>query len=267
MAGKNLLAGSMMLLVLAVFLGACQQGAATRTTARMPADEWQIVVIGDSSLWGLGEALASQIETDMGVRVALEDFALPSLSAGSVRAVLESGESSNFRLEKLPAAVKEAEMVVMFTNPVDSVDPAKPLELAGCFGCNAPQACEPEAFAQYQADLTAIWTNILALRAGQPTILRATDLYNPMVSQWQECETFAVCNACWQNMSTAARQAAEAVGVPFLSRYQAFNGVEHDEDPRQMGYIQSDGEHPTELASQFTSGLLAEMGYEPIPVP
>jgi predicted dienelactone hydrolase len=230
-----------------------------------PQAEWHLVVIGDSSLWGLGEAFASQIESDLGVQMVLTDFALPSLSAGTVLEALYSEAPPSTRLAKeLADDLRQADVVVMFVNPVDSVDPERPLDLNGCFVNQAPASCSPESFERYTADLKAIWAEILALRAGQPTILRATDIYNPLASPWNEAGVFKACTECWENMSRAARLAAEAYNIPFLSRYDAFNGTNHSEDPREKGYIRSDGEHPTELASQFTADLLSQMGYDPV---
>lgn len=234
---------------------------------RGPEAEWNLVVIGDSSLWGLGEAFASQIEKDVGVKVTLNDFALPALSAGAVLRALQTGESPNLRLQRLPDALRDAEVVVMFVNPVESVDPEKPLNLDGCFVYSAPGSCEPESFEKWTSDLKAIWAEIFKLRNGQPTILRATDIYNPLVSPWNEHGVFEACTECWENMSNAARLAAEAYRIPFLSRLDAFNGLNHDEDPREKGYIRSDGEHPSDLASQYTAELLSQMGYEPVSPP
>ncbi len=112
-----------------------------------------------------------------------------------------------------------------------------------------------------------IWAKILELRAGRATILRAIDIYNPLVRDWNENGIFESCTQCWQAMSDAARSAAEAYHIPFLSRYDAFNGADHTEDPRQKGYIVSDGEHPSELANQTAAELLSKMGYEPVPKP
>ncbi len=235
---------------------------------QMPQTEWHLVVIGDSTLWGLGEAFASQIESDLGVQVVLADFALPSLSAGTVLEALHSEGPSRTRLEKeLADELRQAEVVVMFVNPVDSVDPERPLNADGCFIKRAPASCSPETFEQYTADLKAIWAEILALRDGQPTILRATDTYNPLVSPWNEGGVFEACTECWENLSHAVRLAAEAYNIPFLSRYDAFNGTNHTEDPREKGYIRSDGEHPTELACEFTAQLLSQMGYDPVSPP
>jgi predicted dienelactone hydrolase len=230
-----------------------------------PETEWHLVVIGDSSLGGLGKAFASQIEDDVGVQVVLHNHVLGGLSAGRVLRPLQAeAPPAHSWDEELANDLRQADVVVMFSNPVDSVDPEKPLDLDGCFVNRAPASCSPETFEQYTADLKAIWAKILALRAGQPTILRATDIYNPLVSPWKEAGVFEACTECWENMSHAARLAAEAYNIPFLSRYDAFDGTNHDEDPREKGYIHADGEHPSELASRFTADLLSQMGYEPV---
>lgn len=242
-------------------------GCATTVLPQGPDAVWHLVVIGDSSLWRLGGAFVSQIEKDVGVKVVLEDFTLGALSAGEALQVLQTGETSRAQLQKLPAALRDAEVVVMFVNPLDSVDTEKPLNLDGCFVSNAPSACEPASFEKWTTDLKAIWAEIFKLRKGRPTILRATDIYNPLVSPWNKHGVFEACTECWENMSDAARLAAEAYNIPFLSRYDAFNGVNHDEDPREKGYIGSDGEHPSDLGGQYTAELFSQMGYEPVSPP
>jgi hypothetical protein len=228
---------------------------------------WDLVVIGDSTLWELGEAYAAQIEKDTGVQVELTDFANDAGSAGAVLEVLKTGESKNMRLKNLPEILEDAEVVVIFLNPEDSIVPENPLDLYGCFSANPPGSCDPATFEKYTSDMKAIWAEILKLRKGKETILRATDIYNPLVSRWQKKGVFEACTECWVNMSDAARLAAEAYNIPFLSRLDAFNGADHTEDPREKGYIREDGEHPTELGAQFTAELLSQMGYEPVTPP
>ncbi|PKN85361.1 MAG: hypothetical protein CVU46_11355 [Chloroflexi bacterium HGW-Chloroflexi-8] len=223
---------------------------------------WQLVVIGDSSLFGLAEAYGKQIEKDNDVIVEIKDYAMPVLRASTVLEVLQTGKSNNIRLATLSDDLKEAEFVVMFTNPLGSIDPENPLDFESCFGCDTPGACQPEVFTQYEADLKAIWEEVIKLRNGKATVLRATDIYNPLVSSWKTCNIFEACDICWLNMSNAARSAAESYQIPFLSRYDAFNGLNHEEDPVEKGFI-SDGEHTTKLAEDFTAQLMGEMGYAP----
>lgn len=256
-----------LMLAASVLILACAPQGSVGQMPKGPNAVWHLVVIGDSSLWGLAEAFAQQIEKDVGVKVVPEDFTSGGLSAGTVLQLLQTGKTSNFALEDLPSALKDADVVVMFVNPEDSIDPAKPLEVDGCFISLAPKSCGPETFEKWTTDLETIWGEILRLRAGKPTILRATDLYNPLVAPWKQKGVFEACTQCWVNMSNAARKAAEAYHIPFLSRLDAFDGPNHDEDPRLKGYIVSDGEHPSDLAKQYEAELLSKMGYEPVTPP
>jgi hypothetical protein len=252
------------ILAISVFLAGC-------TTTELPQGQdavWHLVVIGDSTLWGVGEAFASQIEKDIGVQVVLEDFSLGGLSAGEVLEVLQTGETLSFQLQKLPTALRDAEVVIMFVNPVNSIDPEKPLKIMACLDVSqADTSCAPETFEKWTTDLKAIWAEILKIRKGKATILRALDIYNPVVIPWEEQGIYEACTECWINQSNAARLAAEAYNIPFLSRYDAFNGISHIEDPREKGYISNDGVHLSELGCQYTAELLSQMGYKPVSPP
>ena len=216
-------------------------------------------------MWRLGDALASQIEEDVGVTVTLHDYANVGGSAGDILRALSAEGSPSLQLRTLPDVLREAEVVVMFVNPLDSIDPAAPHDLEACFLSKVPATCPPEAFRQYSEDLSKIWDGIAELRAGRPIILRAVDIYMPLVQLWTQKGVMAECTACWEAMNDAARLGAEASGVPFLSRYDLFNGPNHDQDPREAGYILPlpDGEHPTGLGGEVTAQALAEMGYAP----
>lgn len=231
-----------------------------------PGVTWDLVILGDSSLWDLGDAYAAQIESDVGVKVAVHNYTSTASSAGAVLEVLRTGDPYNLRLQQLPDVLRDAEVVVMFLNPSDSVNEERPLEVDGCFNrpYQPPASCDPETFRQWTADLEAIWAEIFRLRNGEPIILRATDLYSALVGPWAEAGVLEACTECWENISDAARLAAESHGIPFLSRLDAFNGPNHMEDPRMQGYINGDGEHLSTLGVQFTAELLSEMGYEPV---
>jgi hypothetical protein len=255
-------------------IAGCSSNVAPASPTQPPAEmpkgsgvEWRLAVISESSGWGLGQAFAKQIEKDVGVKVVLDDFAIGNLSAGEVLQVLQTGKGTSSRLEELPVALKRADVVVMFGNPMLSVDAATGESINSCFGSTAPAPCTPKAFEKYTADLEAIWAKVFELRSGQPTVLRAIDVASPFVNNWIKYQTFDACTVCWECVSNAVRQAAEAYRIPFLSRYDAFNGVKHDIDPKQQGYIGEDGIHPNDLAQQHTAELLAKLGYEPVPPP
>jgi hypothetical protein len=249
------------LLVSLLILAACTTPSPRAVMPTGPDVVWDLVIIGDSSLWKLGKAYAAQIEKDVGVKVVLHDFSNRYSSAGTVLKVLAPGDDQS---EGLVTALRDAEVVVMFVNPMDSIDPQKPHDLEQCFLNKAPESCPPEAFEKYTADLEAIWAEIFKLRDSQPIILRATDIYNPLVRPWTLKKVLEPCTTCWEMMNNAAQMAAETYHIPFLSRHNAFNGVTHFEDPREKGYIDPDGEHPTDLMGQYTAELLSKLGYAPV---
>jgi hypothetical protein len=265
-------------LSLIIVLGACAAPAVpppsptpaptpTATPFEMPlgpGETWQLVIISDSSFWGVGDILADRIEKDTGVAVEYVDYAFGSQSARDVLDALQTGSSPSMAMEKLPEILKSAEYVVVFLNYWDSIDAEHPLMMDQCFASQKPKSCDPENFEQWTADLNGIWGEILKLRAGQPTILRAVDLYNPLVQPWKENDVFEDCTKCWENLSDAARKAAEPYNIPFLSRLDMMNGTNHDEDPRLKGFILDDGEHLSKLGAKYMADLLAEMGYDPV---
>jgi hypothetical protein len=234
-----------------------------------PGVEWHLVVISESTGWGLGTAYASQIEKDVGVKVTLDDFAIGDLSATDVLNALQTGTSSIPKLEDLPAALMKADVVLLFPSPMGSIRDDTFLSIQRCFGnlMGTPDPCPTNGFDKYTADLEAIWAKVFELRSGKPTILRALDDASPFVSRWNENHIFNACTVCWECGSASARRAAEAFHIPFLSRYDVYNGVDHDKDPKQQGYIGGDGIHPNGLAQRYTAELLSKLGYEPVTPP
>ncbi len=232
----------------------------------MAMDEWDLVVIGDSSMFQVGEALGAAIEAEVGVTVNVYDATIGGLPAGKVLAALEDPASTyNPKLKNLSENLQKAEMVVFHLNPEESVSEAQPFNSANCLGPVYENGeSSPEMFSVYVEHLERIIAKILELRDGQPVIIRVVELYNPLVSIWQEEGVFDDCTQFWMNYNGAMHQAAEAYGVPVVVRYQDFNGVDHTEDPRAKGYILPDGEHLNELGVQKTVELIQELGYKPV---
>ena len=131
------------------------------TPAKMPKGpgvEWHLVVISESSGWGLGKAYASQIEKDVGVKVTLDDFAIGDLSAGDVLDELQTGTSPVPELEGLPTALANADVVLLFPNPMRSLGNDAFLSIQKCFGnlVGPPIPCASEDFEKYASDLQAV---------------------------------------------------------------------------------------------------------------
>lgn len=232
--------------------------------------EWDLVYISDSSGWGVAEKLAENIERDTGKTVHLHDYALAELPATRVLEALQTVPTSlsDIRFKSFQADITEAEMIVFFANPRGDASKGGirgGMEVCIAYGAGQlPKDCTLQLYKPYIENLKAIYVRILELRNGKPTIIRAVDFYNPAISQHRQRNMETECTECWETFNTAVQEAADAFDIPFVSVYDAFNGIEHNEDPRDKGYIGSDGIHTSELGKQIIADLLSEVGYQPI---
>jgi len=232
-------------------------------------EEWDLVYISDSTGWGVADKFADNIERDTGKTVRIHKYTYGGLPALRVLQALQSlyyfdkYKSSS----SLQADIAEAEVIVFFAN--EKGDPSKGGVQGGIEKCIhyssiPPEDCTLQLYEPYIENLKAIYEEILALRNGKPTIIRAVDLYNPIISEHRKCNTEIECTQCFEIYNTAIRQAADAFNIPLVSVYDVFNGLNHDEDPREKGYIGTDGEHTSKQGQQVIADLLSEAGYEPV---
>lgn len=226
--------------------------------------EWDVVVISDSTLWGVAEPYAKLIEQDRRVKVNLHDEWQGGLTIRSVLNALRGDFAHSAKREKWPKLIQDAEVLVLFGNPQESLTPELIAAGWSCVDNRDPGevSIAASSFAPYQADLIAVYDEIARLREGRPLILRATGIYLPVISVWQEKGIDGVCGAFWEGQNEAARQAAEERDVQFVDTYGAFNGPNHDQDPRTKGLIREDGEHPSEAGAQFYAELLLRSGFD-----
>jgi hypothetical protein len=262
--------------VLLLVMGAPLQPTPTATSTTKASEEikeWDYVVFGDATTWGFPKYYASYMEKDLGVKVTIHNKTVDANSVFDILRVLRKDES----LRKL---VSEAEVVTLIGNPnLSQGDTLESLEKyiewneqpswykdCGMRGGSyrSPGDCSPETFESYIENIKGIIEEILSLRNGMPTIIRVMDYYMPIYSEWKNHGIEKECTCCWENWNNAIHQAAAAYNVPVARVYDAFNGPNHDEDPREKGYIGDDGEHTTETGQKVIADLMRELGYDPV---
>lgn len=253
--------------MICIFMAACS----TNTNPLDELDEWDLVYISDSTGWGVADRFAENIERNTGKMVRVHSYAIGGLQALTILNTLRTApeEVPAGTYAGLHAAIAEAEVIVFFGNPRGPADQGGVNwnGIESCFGSSVPSDCSPEFYAPYTENLKAVYEEILALRDGKPTIIRAVDFYNPLISVHRTKNVDVECTACWETFNSAVRQAADAYNIPLVSVYDAFNGPNHDEDPVEKGYIGPDGIHASAEGQQVIADILSEAGYEPIELP
>jgi hypothetical protein len=244
------------LLGLALVLAATACGGGS--TGELPTDAWDLVWFSDSSAFHVADQWAERIEAEQGIEVRVAEHASGGQSAGTVLRLLED--------PKIQDEVREAELVMVYGNPLDSgmvdnggetCEPPDPTP-------REPPSLQTEAdWEPYREDLREIYERIFDLRDGQPTIVRAMDLYVPVLASWREAGIEAECMHYYELFSAAVRSVADEYGVPMVARLDEFNGPGHDQDPVERGLI-SDGIHPSGAGQAVMVGMLDALGYEPV---
>ena len=234
-------------------------------------EKWDLVYISDSTGWGVAERYASNINKDTGKIIQVKNYAIGALPAIEVLDALQ-GDSGKVRikerLESLRSDVAEAEVIVLHVNELGEpsrggVQGTKDA-IGQCIDYHPPDSYTIEMYQPYTDNLKSIYKEIFSLRNDQPTIIRATDLWNPIISEHRRRNMEIACTRCWEIRNTAVRIAAEKFNIPFVSLYDEFNGLDHNEDPREKGYIGDDGMHASEKGRQAIADLLSEVGYDPV---
>ena len=197
----------------------------------------------------------------------MHDFAKGSHRAAEVLDSLSEPTEGYKRLGDTRDAVVEAEIVVIYGNPegsgmtsdlgdacvTTSTDPRDP-----------PTRYAEEDFGPYRETLDDIWERVVGLVGDRPVIVRAIDSYVPVIADWRLAGVEAECTVAWEAYTNTIRDAAAAFDVPTVSMYDAFNGPDRTGDPRQKGYIISDGQHTSPAGREAIVAALHEAGYEPV---
>ncbi|MBC7292135.1 MAG: SGNH/GDSL hydrolase family protein [Actinotalea sp.] len=229
---------------------------APRTTtdagATTDPDTIQLLYISDSSGWKVGEAYRELAERELGVPVELVDWRFGGFTMTAARDLVRSGRM----------AVADAEIVVVWANPLGSgvkegVDRCVggPYEDPGVY-----TVADWEPFADVAAELL---DDVWEARAGRPTVVRVTDLYTPVLTDWERHGIREACLTAFETMSDALREVAESHGATFVSALDVYNGPDHQRDPVAEGLIDVDGTHPSEAGAQAMAEALAAAGFEP----
>lgn len=226
------------------------------------SEPWDLQFISDGLGTGVARAWAERIEQDMGVEVRVHDDAHLSEDDSAV-GLLERLEAPDSRLVE---QIVEAEIIAVFANPVGS---GVGEDAWTCISTSAeprdpPMLYSEEDFVAYGEDLRSIFTTVFELRDGAPTIVRAMDSFVPTLDEWRAAGVEAECMAIFELISDTTRAAAAELGIPTASMLDAFNGPDHDEDPREKGLVGPGGTFASvEEGREAMVDVLHGLGYEP----
>lgn len=205
---------------------------------------WDLVWFSDSTGYHVADRWAASLEEEFGVEVVTHDHAFGGLSAAEILNWLGDGDGS---LPSMKDQVADAEIIVVNGSYGESGVTA---DIDTCVSTSTttrepPTRNSTEDWEPYEDVLTSVYETIFDLLGDHQAVVVAMDHYNPVIADWRSAGIEAECTASWEMMAETVETAASSFDVPTVSMYDAFNGADHSEDPRERGYIGPDGEHTT----------------------
>ena len=237
-----------MLALSVLLLASCGSDNGGDGPVALPTDNaavWDLVWFSDSTGYGVADLWAASLEEEFGVDVVSHDYAVGGLSAAQILSWL-GDEDGN--LPKMKDQVAEAEIIVLYGNPEESGATA---DIDTCVSTSTttrepPTRNSAEDWEPYEGVLISIYETVFDLLDDHRAVVVAMDMYNPVIADWRIAGIEAECTASWEMMAETVEIAAASFDVPTVSMYDAFNGADHSEDPREKGYIGVDGQHTTD---------------------
>lgn len=234
----------------------------------LPAEgeAWDLVYLSNSFGYRVAQHYATHAEKALGVTVKAHEQALSRLTAQQALQHLQ-----DLRYPKMGDLIRNAEIIVIYGVPNWEVPESREwLDTCWYDQRNSPAPTKDyteEDWQEYRQELEALFAEVWHLRQGLPTVLRTVDAPIGMISDWREVGKERECIAGWESNFAVLRQAAEAQGVTLVPVFDLFNGPNHDEDPRERGWIEGDGYHPNDAGAAAIAEALAAVGFEPNHMP
>ncbi len=247
---------------------------------------WLVVALGDSiasnspmvcpGCTGFVDRYAKDLERDTGHAVTVKNLATPMLDTQGLLDQLQQSESRR-------RAVAQASVIIVgigfndvpwlvSDDPCDGSASWDDLESVEAAAAKFTTQCVTAAAEILRPRLDAVYAQIVALRAGQPTILLALNRYDDAIG-WCEHRSCPWGSTTPTVFVTATRLtvdawdglicgAAEANGFTCVDVYHAFNGPDGADPAGDL--LASDYTHPSQLGNDRIADLLVAEGYAPL---
>jgi lysophospholipase L1-like esterase len=210
------------------------------------------VALGDSLLYALESDCDSctsaaviygaRAQEDLGVRIDVHNLTMHNgLTSVGLLDYLANGARIGRHEEDVFTVVAAAD-IISVTIGFNDIESPNPQYLA-------------DQMAAFAVNLDGILDRIEALRAGKPTAVLLTQIYNNGGPTWKstvEAQNKVICKV-------AAEHDATCVDI-----YGPFNGADGLSDPFIKGYLGPDRTHPSQAGMDVIAAALAESGYAPL---
>ncbi|MEJ7720182.1 MAG: SGNH/GDSL hydrolase family protein [Ilumatobacteraceae bacterium] len=239
------------------------------------SEAWSLVALGDSvALAGpecdgctsFVDLWANSVAEDAGRPVEVSNQAVPDAEASDVLDQVRQDDATRAALERADLIVIEVGLNDSPWNKLDDPCDAAPkypvIEWSKITG-----GCIDRVAREYERTLDAILAEVETLRAGKPTVLRLTNVYNAVLgnhvdASWDSPAAVAPSKAANERFAEVQCRLVEEHQGECIDVYRTFNGT--DGSSAAKSFLAADYTHPGPKGHEVIAELLLEAGLQPL---
>jgi len=213
------------------------------------------------------EQLATAMGDSLGVEVETHNLAVPGAEVADLLELVRTDSTVQRAL-----AEANAILVTIGINDLAFGRLDDPCDVAPDFPrvrwSAITHSCIDKATAEYQRDLTAVLDEIVGLRAGEPTMLRVTTVYNSVIGDlvdptWNSPAAVKPSIYAVDRMAEAECEVAEAHDGLCADTYRALNGEDGSESAQPF-LNPGDATHLAQPGEDAFAAALIALGFAPL---
>jgi lysophospholipase L1-like esterase len=253
--------------------GATSGSASTSNSTALTAI--RLVVLGDSIALGetcagcttYPEQVAAAMEDSLGVEVETDNLAVPGAEVADLLDLVRTDSTVQDSITEADAILLTIGLNDLAFGRLDD-----PCNVAPDFPrvrwSSITHSCVDEATDEYQRDLNALLREIDGLRAGQPTMLRVTTVYNSVIGDlvdptWNSPAAVEPSMYAVERMAEAQCEVAEAHDGLCADTYHALNGEDGSESAQPF-LNPADATHLAQPGEDAFAAAIIALGFSPI---
>jgi lysophospholipase L1-like esterase len=253
--------------------GATSGSASTSDSTALTAI--RLVVLGDSIALGetcagcttYPEQVAAAMEDSLGVEVETDNLAVPGAEVADLLDLVRTDSTVQDSITEADAILLTIGLNDLAFGRLDD-----PCNVAPDFPrvrwSSITHSCVDEATDEYQRDLNAVLREIDGLRAGQPTMLRVTTVYNSVIGDlvdptWNSPAAVEPSMYAVERMAEAQCEVAEAHDGLCADTYHALNGEDGSESAQPF-LNPADATHLAQPGEDAFAAAIIALGFSPI---
>jgi lysophospholipase L1-like esterase len=238
--------------------------------------EWKYAALGDSLATGfLAQSgyvsrYRDHVQTDTAVAVTLYNLGQNGATSARLLTLLRSDAV-------VQSAVATSDILTWNIGLNDFRNARTSYKSKKCGGKDG-QDCLRQMVATFRSNWGAAVIEILNRRSVANTAMRTMDIYNPWVGPDRSANAIAdrnetgaargtdlqVLKYYLDQMNGEIALSADGNNVPSARISEVFNGIDGTIDPATLGYLASDGLHPSEAGHAAIAAVLRGLAYAPL---